>query len=62
MFDEMDLPKPKRTFTLGDKLETYSISELDDLIGLLQAEIARAEADKDKKKKSAEAAAALFKV
>lgn len=61
MFDEMDLPKPKKTYALGDKLDTYSISDLEELAGLLKAEITRVEADRDKKKKSAEAASALFK-
>lgn len=59
MFDE-DLPKPK-TAEFPRKFENMSIGELENYIGELKAEIARAEGDIAKKKASQEAANNVFK-
>ncbi|HBR67980.1 MAG TPA: DUF1192 domain-containing protein [Rhodospirillaceae bacterium] len=59
IFDE-DLPKPK-TAGFPRNFANMSIGELEDYIGELKAEIARAEGDIVKKKASQEAAASIFK-
>ncbi len=59
MFDE-ELPKPK-TEGFPRNFENMSVSELEDYIGELKAEISRAEEDIAKKKASQEAAASVFK-
>lgn len=59
MFDE-DLPKPK-TAGFPRNFENMSISELEDYINELRAEISRAEEDIGKKKASQAAAASVFK-
>lgn len=56
-----DLPKPKAIITLGEKLDRLSVSELDERIAALHAEIVRVEAERTAKKSHAAAAAALFK-
>ena len=59
MFDD-DLPKPK-TAEFPRNMTEMSVSELEDYIADLRAEIAKAEADIAKKKASADAAASVFK-
>lgn len=59
MFDE-DLPK-KKPAEFPRNLVDMSVSELDEYIAALKAEIARAEADQAKKRDSQAAAAAFFK-
>ncbi|GJL84420.1 MAG: hypothetical protein DHS20C02_01950 [Micavibrio sp.] len=59
MFDE-ELPKPK-TAGFPRNFENMSVSELEDYIEELKAEISRAEEDITKKKASQEAAASVFK-
>lgn len=59
MFDD-DRPKPK-TKEFPRNIIDYSVSELDEYIVDLKAEIDRCEADKAKKKASQEAAASVFK-
>ncbi|MCB9982220.1 MAG: DUF1192 domain-containing protein [Rhodospirillales bacterium] len=59
MFDD-DLPKPK-TAEFPRNLENMSVSELEDYITELKAEISKAEGDITKKKASAEAADSIFK-
>lgn len=61
MFEDLEPVRKKKDYTLGEKLDQYSVSDLDALIGELKAEIERVEADKAKKKASADAANALFK-
>lgn len=59
MFDD-DLPKPK----IGEfpkNLENMSVSELEEYIEEMKAEIDRVQQDIDKKKASQAAAAAVFK-
>ena len=60
MFDE-DLPKPKAEEVFPRNLENMSVSELEDYINDLQAEIERVQADKSAKKASQDAAASVFK-
>ena len=55
-----DLPKPKPAITLGEKLDRLSVSELDERIDALKAEIARVETERKAKAAHAAAAAALF--
>ncbi len=59
MFDE-ELPKPK-TAGFPRNFENMSVSELEDYIDELKAEISRAEDDIARKKASQEAAASVFK-
>ena len=59
MFDD-ELPKPK-TAEFPRNLESMSISELDEYVLELEAEIKRANEDKAKKQASQEAAASIFK-
>ena len=56
-----DPPKPKALITLGEKLDRLSVSELDERILCLHAEIARVESERVAKMAHAAAAAALFK-
>jgi uncharacterized small protein (DUF1192 family) len=54
-------PKPPRTATLGENLETFSVAELQARILALRAEITRVEAELAAKKAHEAAAAQLFK-
>lgn len=60
MFDD-DLPKKPKAHELGMLLDAMSIEELNDRIGLLEAEIARLRAAIELKQKSKSAAASVFK-
>ena len=56
------LPQKKPSgMTIGETLETLSVSELEKRIGDLEAEIIRIRAEVDKKKRHEAAAHALFK-
>ena len=59
MFDD-DLPKPK-TAEFPRNMENMSVSELEEYIAELQAEIEKAQGDISKKKASEDAAASVFK-
>ncbi len=59
MFDE-ELPKPK-TAEFPRNMDNMSVSELEEYIEELQAEIAKAEGDIAKKKASEDAATSVFK-
>ena len=59
MFDE-DLPKASSA-EFPRNIENLSISEIDDYIADLKAEITRCEVDEQKKQASAAAADAIFK-
>lgn len=61
MFNDDDRPKPKPALFTPPNLENLSVAELDDYVGLLEAEIERAKADKTKKQASRAAADAIFK-
>lgn len=54
-------PRPKRTVTVGEILDTHGIAELEERIAALEAEIARTRAEIDKKRKHEAAASSLFK-
>ncbi len=58
---EDDRPKRKVTHEVGQDLYLLSVSDLDERIAYLSAEIARLEADKSQKQTSKTAANALFK-
>ncbi|MEO0543881.1 MAG: DUF1192 domain-containing protein [Pseudomonadota bacterium] len=60
IFDENE-PQKQRDYTLGEKLEDFSVSELDELRARLVAEIERVEAETKSKQASKEAAASIFK-
>lgn len=59
MFDE-ELPK-KKTNEFPRNLENLSLSELDEYVDELNAEISRVREDASKKKASQDAAASVFK-
>ena len=60
MFDD-DLPRKPKAHELGMLLDAMSVEELNDRIGLLEAEIARLRAAIELKQKSKSAAASVFK-
>ncbi len=57
--DDAEPNKPKRLHALV--LDRLSVSELEDYIAELKAEIARVEADRDRKGKHRDAAEAFFR-
>jgi len=60
MFDDDEVKKPK-AHEVGMPIETMSVDELNERIGLLRDEIARLEAAVEARKKTKDAAASLFK-
>ncbi len=60
MFDD-DLPKKPKAHEVGMVLDAMSVEELEDRVGLLEAEIARIKTAIVAKKKSRDAAASVFK-
>ncbi len=60
MFEDEEPKKPK-AHEVGMLLDTLSIEELRDRIGLLEGEIARLQAAIEAKQKSKSAAASVFK-
>jgi uncharacterized small protein (DUF1192 family) len=58
---EDDKPKKKPAHELGQDLSLLSVGDLEERIGLLNAEIVRLEADMIAKKASKSAADSLFK-
>ena len=54
-------PKPKPEIVVGEKLETFSVGELEARIATLRQEIERVEAELKSKRARVAAAAALFK-
>ena len=54
-------PKPPKGITLGESLESLSVSELEARIAALHVEIARVQAEVAAKKAHEAAAAAFFK-
>lgn len=61
MFDD-DLPKKKTSREFPRILEGMSVSELQEYIGELEAEIQRAKADIERKQASQAAASDVFKI
>jgi uncharacterized small protein (DUF1192 family) len=61
MFEDDDRPKKPKAHEVGMPLDTMSIEELADRIGLLEGEIARLRAATEAKQKSKNAADAFFK-
>ncbi|MEL6201458.1 MAG: DUF1192 family protein [Pseudomonadota bacterium] len=60
IFDEEE-PKKRCDYTLGEKLEDLSISDLEELKLRLEEEISRVEAETASKKATKMAAASIFK-
>ena len=60
MFDDDEVKKPK-AHEVGMPIDTMSVDELNERIGLLRAEIGRLEAAVEARKKTKDAAASLFK-
>jgi uncharacterized small protein (DUF1192 family) len=60
MFDDDQVKKPK-THEVGMPIDTMSVDELNDRIGLLREEIARLEAAVAARRKTKDAADSLFK-
>jgi uncharacterized small protein (DUF1192 family) len=54
-------PKPAKSASIGDNLDTLSVAELEQRIAALAAEIDRVKAELAKKRAHEDAAAALFK-
>lgn len=61
MFDE-DLPEKKKTHEVGMLIDTMSIGELEERIGLLEVEIARLRAAIDARRRTKDEANSLFKL
>ena len=66
LFDDIDpfgaQPRKKPGHEIGQPLDTLSVHELDERIGLLRDEIARLEAARTAKQASLAAAASVFKI
>jgi uncharacterized small protein (DUF1192 family) len=60
-FDDEDKPKKKIAHEIGQDLTLLSVTELDERVALMRAEIARLEADKAKKQAQRSAADQFFK-
>lgn len=60
MFDE-DLPKKKKLHEVGMNIEAMSVDELEERIGLLEAEIVRLRDAISARKKTKDAANSVFK-
>jgi uncharacterized small protein (DUF1192 family) len=61
MFDDEDQPKRKRSHEVGMPIETMSVDELEERIGLLESEIARLREAIEARKKTKDAANSVFK-
>lgn len=62
MFEDEFIPRKKFTGTeLGQKLDSFSVAELEDYIKVLEEEIKRTRSDIEKKKASQAAALSVFK-
>ncbi|MCJ2090168.1 DUF1192 domain-containing protein [Methylobacterium sp. E-005] len=61
MRDDDDRPRKAVSHEIGQPLDTLSLSDLDERIGLLRAEIARIEAARTAKQAAQGAADAFFK-
>ena len=60
IFDEEE-PQKRRNYTLGEKLEDFSISDLEELKLRLEQEIVRVDAETKSKNATKIAAASIFK-
>lgn len=61
IFDENEPKKPK-DYTLGDKLDDFSIDDLENLKTRLEKEIVRVETETRMKRATKDAAANVFKI
>ncbi|EKS29556.1 DUF1192 domain-containing protein [Afipia felis] len=59
--DDDDRPRPKITHQLGQDLSLLSLDDLNERVGMLEAEIERLKAEAVKKRASRDAAAGFFK-
>ena len=62
MLSDEDAPRKKRTHEVGMPIDTMSVDELEERIGLLEGEIARLREAIDARKKTKDAANSLFKL
>lgn len=61
MWDDDDKPRKAPTHQIGQSLDTLSLSDLDERIALLRAEIARIEAARTAKEAAQSSADSFFK-
>lgn len=61
MFDDEDRPIKKKTHEVGMPIETMSVDELEERIGMLEAEIGRLREAIDARRKTKDAANSVFK-
>ena len=61
MFDDEDSPKKKKTHEVGMPIDTMSVGELEERIGLLEAEIERLRQAIAARKKTKDEANSVFK-
>jgi uncharacterized small protein (DUF1192 family) len=61
MFDDENAPKKKKTHEVGMPIETMSVGELEERIGLLEAEIERLRQAIAARKKTKDEANSVFK-
>jgi uncharacterized small protein (DUF1192 family) len=62
MLDDEDAPKKKRTHEVGMPIETMSVDELEERIGMLEGEIERLRQAITARKNTKEQANSLFKI
>lgn len=60
MFEEENTKKGKHAVQLGADLSTFSLEDIDDLVGSLEAEITRLKEERVRKSKSLSAAESFF--
>jgi uncharacterized small protein (DUF1192 family) len=61
MFDDEDAPKKKKAHEVGMNIDTMSVDELEERIGLLEAEIVRLRDAIASRRKTKDAANSVFK-
>lgn len=62
MFDDEDRPIKKKTHEVGMPIDTMSVDELEERIGMLEAEIGRLREAIDARRKTKDAANSVFKL
>ncbi|MEM1376123.1 MAG: DUF1192 domain-containing protein [Pseudomonadota bacterium] len=61
MFDDNEPEKKPREYTLGEKLDDFSVADLEELKARLTQEIERVTSEMNSKRASLDAAASIFK-
>ena len=62
MFDDEDRPIKKKSHEVGMPIDTMSVDELEERIGMLEAEIGRLREAIDARRKTKDAANSVFKL